>query len=215
MAWNVPDQLKASRPRFAGLRQDPFHTPGQLMSRAARERHQQDARGIYALGQQMRHPVCQGTGFSRASSGDHQERRRVCLPCPICDRRALPVIEAAQMSRLVQHGRSPARLFRQDYPRKNNRGTDVFMAGPVVRPAHVCSHYVKFFVVTVYEKRVHPPVPVLRAGKFKAPPLLGRPRGFVELDLQRVDLAFRGILLAAGAKPQCLEAGGTPPFERA
>ena len=57
------------------LARDPLDPLRHFGGRPPRECHQQDAPGVGAVDDQMRHAVCQRVGLAGSSAGDHQKRR--------------------------------------------------------------------------------------------------------------------------------------------
>ncbi len=93
-----PGKRRRCAGRGQGTRHDPFHPPGHLVRRPAREGHQQDAGRVGAAHHQMRHPVRQRVGLARAGAGDDQQRPRRRRPAhAVHDGAALVGVERVEM----------------------------------------------------------------------------------------------------------------------
>jgi hypothetical protein len=104
-----------SRPvRRERLAADALDSPRHLDGGAPRERHQQDAAGIDAVGGEMRHPVGERTGLAGARPGDDEQRRRARLADAVLDRTTLIRVELVEIGR--GHRRIALREAKQDEP---------------------------------------------------------------------------------------------------
>ena len=106
-------QRSARQPvRAEGLLADALHPPCHLDGGAPRKRHQKDAAGIDAAGDQMHHAVGEGAGLARSRPRDHQEGRRgvghrctdavladAVLANTVLDRAALVGVELVEIGR--------------------------------------------------------------------------------------------------------------------
>ena len=111
---------------------DPLDPPRHLDGGAARERHQQDAAGIDAVGGEMHHAMGERAGLARSGTRDHQERGAASvadavLAHAMLDSAALVGVELVEIGR--GHRRIALLEAKQDEPCPSSFATAAVAAG--------------------------------------------------------------------------------------
>src|ERR1700759_5307709 len=96
MAWKVPAQGRVLVSVLAKL---PASVPRPAPGAAPRERHQQDAAGIGAVGDKMHDAMCKRRRLARAGAGDDEEGGIRNLIDAVQDGAALVGIELVEIAR--------------------------------------------------------------------------------------------------------------------
>jgi hypothetical protein len=111
-----------------------------VCSRSSREGHQQDARGVGTVDNEVRNPVGQRIGFARAGAGNNEKGRSysAAMLHAVFNGTALLRIEFIKISRSCQH-ESPRHSI-SDSASKDNvitaRGPDQCGLSLVITPPH-------------------------------------------------------------------------------